>query len=77
MQENLPAGAENHPKAPWNTEDLCRYCDLDTLKDIARDHVSDPDDEYEYDKIFTEIYLTTGICRHCKDEETADFRDDD
>jgi hypothetical protein len=77
MQNNLPKQTRSKSKPSWNTEDFCRYCDLDTLKDIAKDNVSDPDDEYEYDKVFNEIYISTGICRHCKEEETADFRDDD
>ena len=58
----------------WGTEDLCKYCDNDTLKDIAKDNSSD---DYEYENVFNQIYASTGICRHCKDEETADFRDDD
>jgi hypothetical protein len=74
MTENLPSGAENDPSAPWNTKDLCKYCDIDTLKAIAKDNSLD---DYGYEHLFTELYLSTGICRHCKDEETADFRDDD
>ena len=56
---------------------MALFCASLFAKDIAKDNVSDPDDDYEYDKVFNEIYITTGICRHCKEEETADFRDDD
>lgn len=74
---NLPAGARNHPKAPWNTEDLCRYCDDDQLKDIAKDQAQDPNDDYEIDELYEKIKASTGLCRQCFNDEIADYRDDD
>jgi hypothetical protein len=74
---NLPAGAEYDSRAPWNTSDLCRYCDEDQLRDIAKDNANDPNDDYEVDELLEKIKSQTGLCRHCHEEEVADFRDDD
>ena len=62
-------------KKPWNTEDLCRICDFDTLEYIVLDNVVDPKDEDEHDKLFNQIYSSTGLCRHCKIQEAHNTED--
>ena len=73
---NLPAGAENDPRAPWNSDDYCRYCDIDVIRAQAKEIVDDPEDDTAVDSVTESLLSEIGLCRSCKEEETADFHDD-
>ncbi len=74
---NLPAGAEHDPRAPWNAQDYCRYCDIDQIVNRAIELVEDPDDDTAVDAVSESLLNEAGLCHSCKEEETADFRGDD
>jgi len=70
---NLPAGAERDATAPWNqVDDLCRYCNRDTIRGIAQEAALDESDVDEYMEAILE---EAGLCKDCFKEEQAD--DDD
>lgn len=71
---NLPAGAEHDVTAPWNqVDDLCRYCDQDTIRSMAQESVPDESDtEEHYEAMLDEA----GLCRECQKEQDADDDDD-
>lgn len=74
--DNLPAGAENDPRAPWNARDYCRYCDIDQIKAQAKEMAEDSDDDTAVDSITESLLTEAGLCRRCMEEEIADFMDD-
>jgi ribosomal protein L40E len=76
MSENLPTGAQNDPKAPWNAQDLCRYCDIDQIRDKAREMVEDPENDTAVDAVMETLTNDVGVCRGCREEDTVDFRDE-
>jgi hypothetical protein len=94
MSDNYPLGAANDPSAPWNDKGIsamCRHCDIDELKEIARDSAderayewnkyksSDEDsatpDEF-YEECLEKILDEAGECRQCYFENYDDWRED-
>jgi len=86
---NLPNGAENDSRAPWNEYDnLCRYCDADVLYDFFIEEVSkdlgvqmmefDSEEDYlEFLHEQAEFNLSEhGLCKQCAKEEYYDDDDD-
>lgn len=73
MSNYLPAGADKDPRAPWNMEDLCRYCDRDVIKEIADQEATNSD--RDYDEVLESMLEDTSLCRDCQKEQDAD--DDD
>ena len=67
---NLPAGAEHDVTAPWNqVDDLCRYCDRDTIRSMAQEATPDDADVQEH---FEAMLEEADLCRDCFKEEQAD-----
>lgn len=86
---NLPEGAENDPRAPWNEPNLCRYCDYDILCDIYEEHIvkeielqqMEFDSEEDYMEFLQEemdvLLSEQGLCPQCAKEEYYDYDDRD
>ena len=54
---NYPEGAANDPNAPYNDRGIsgmCVYCDIDELREIARDNASEMAHDYNKSKAFDE-----------------------
>jgi hypothetical protein len=74
--DNLPAGADTDPNAPWNQcDDLCRNCDKDVIQQQYR-HVYPLADETDDDgnlldpgapEIEDYVY-SHKLCRGCHEE---------
>ena len=77
---NLPAGAANDPRAPWNiNDDLCRYCDKETIREefLYENYTKEQIANDEIDEDAVEDYIGEhGLCRSCYDEDHADDWDD-
>lgn len=78
---NLPAGAANDPRAPWNiNDDLCRYCDEETIREmfIEEHYTKEQIENDEIDEDAVDDYIGGhGLCRECHDEDHADDWDSD
>jgi hypothetical protein len=77
---NLPSGAENDSRAPWNEYDnLCRYCDEDILYAHIRKEVEqDPDCKEDCIDEQTELILSEyPLCKQCAKEEYYDYDEDE
>jgi hypothetical protein len=74
MQSNLPAGSAKDPRAPWNYEDLCPYCDIDVIRDIADQEATNSD--RNYDEVLEAMLEDTCMCKDCFKEQEADSYDD-
>lgn len=69
---NLPIGAENDSRAPFNQvgdhSHLCSCCDLDVAEELAAKEYEDHTDEYDE---YLEVVLDSfGRCRECYDMDT-------
>ena len=64
-ESNLPAGAENDPRAPWDEPDLCGICDKDYALNLAKKECKDPEDYDELMKIYHELINEMGLCKSC------------
>lgn len=75
MSDYLPAGSDTDPNAPWNqAEDLCRYCDVDVIREMA---ISLADDGHkDVEDIEQQLLDSSDICRDCFKEQQADDDDD-
>ena len=74
MNSNLPMGAEKDSRAPWNqVSDLCRYCDQDTIREMA---VEAAPDESDVDEYYESMRDEADLCRDCFKEQQADDEDD-
>ena len=74
MSKYLPAGSDHDIDAPWNqTENLCRYCDVDVIKEIA---MSTVDTDRDVEDIEQELLDNAHICKECQREQDADDNDD-
>jgi hypothetical protein len=73
---NLPSGAEQDPRAPWNVNhNLCKYCDSEEIREnfIEQNKIG-PDDEV--DEVALEEYSEKHpICDDCYDEMWEDMDD--
>ena len=74
MNSNLPTGAINDVRAPWNqVDDLCKYCDRDIIRGMAQEAAPDESDVDEYMEAMLE---EAGLCSDCYKEQEADDNDD-
>jgi RNA polymerase subunit RPABC4/transcription elongation factor Spt4 len=77
---NLPAGAANDPRAPWNiNDDLCRYCNEDDIREefLCENYTKEQIENDEIDEDAIEDYINEhALCRSCHDEDHADDWDD-
>ena len=75
MSDYLPTGSENDPNAPWNqAEDLCRYCDVDVIKEMA---IALADDGHkDVEDIEQHLLDNSDLCKDCYKEQEADDIDD-
>ena len=77
---NLPAGAANDPRAPWNiNDDLCRYCDKETIREeyLVENYTKEQIANDEIDEDNVEDYIGEhSMCKDCYDDDHADDRDD-
>lgn len=72
---NLPSGAENDPRAPWVvTADYCPYCDEDLIDEEAEEISQRLD--LPFNEVKDRILAAANLCQQCREEEIADFRDD-
>jgi hypothetical protein len=78
---NLPSGAENDPRAPWQSNNtLCRYCDSDLIYETLREEMLgfDPDcDEDCVEERIEEIISEYPLCKDCAKEEYYDYDEDE
>ena len=71
MHSNLPAGAEQDVRAPWNNvEGLCRNCDRDIIEGMAMENADVTN--RDYDELLTAMLDESTLCRTCHEEEHAD-----
>jgi len=74
MSDYLPTGSENDPNAPWNeAEDLCRYCDVDVIKEMAMSIV---DIDRDVEDVEQELLDNADLCKDCYKEQEEDDIDD-
>lgn len=74
---NLPIGAENDPRAPWNIDyNLCRYCDRDVIKDtfVHNTYTEEQINNNEIeDDLIKEHISEYDLCSNCYEEEISDL----
>lgn len=72
---NLPLGAKDDPRAPWVvTTSYCPYCDEDLIDEEAEEISQRLD--LSFDEVKDRILASAKLCHQCREEEIADFRDD-
>lgn len=75
MNSNLPPGAENDSRAPWNdTSDYCRICDYKDLEKLAEEQSEATG--HSFDDCIALLIDSTPICKYCYYEQLADDNED-
>ena len=79
MNSNLPAGAANDPRRPWeDAEPLCRSCDTDAIGEMVDQYLAEHPRCNEWDDAYEELdeMGSFGYCKYCRLEQMADDNED-